>query len=174
MKDWLLVIFEILPSSVGTDDGNIVAATNSLSRMTQETVYKHVPCQIFMNITGTCWNCNGWGGWQGRWGCLRAYWSPWNHFKSICIREIVYKHKHAPCQFWWTIMVLAVLPMVELLMDISGTCWTLMISMTKLLRVSKSIMITWDHFKAIYLWKMAYKHAQHQFFMDISGTCLTP
>ena len=69
----------------------------------RKIVYKLVPCQILINIT--CCTRHGWA-WRGRWGCLRASWSPWNHFKSICLWIIGYNMCHV--NFWWTYLVLAV------------------------------------------------------------------
>ena len=43
--NWLLVIFEILPSSVGTDGGHIVAATKS----------KQILCQWWLKICSCCY-----------------------------------------------------------------------------------------------------------------------
>ena len=38
-------------------------------------LFKHVQCQIFMIITGTCCTLLSWAC-RGRWGCPRASWSP--------------------------------------------------------------------------------------------------
>ena len=55
----------------------------------------HTPYHFLMNITGTCctrlsWACRG--------CCPWASGSPWDHFKSIYIWKIVYKH--APCKIF--------------------------------------------------------------------------
>ena len=75
----------------------------------------------------------------------------WNHLSL--------KNKNmSRINFWWTQVVLAELPMVELDKVAEG--------------VREPIdhpVSHWDSFKSICLWKIAYKHASCQYLMNITG-----
>ena len=79
----------------------------------------------------------------------------WNHLSL--------KNKNmSRINFWWTQVVLAELPMVELDKVTEGVREPLDHPVSH-----------WDCFQLICHWKIAYKHVSCQFWMNITSTCCT-